>query len=195
MAPTTAPPRPRAPMLAVVSIAALLLLLGAGCSTSDDDAASSDSTTVTSVGSDTTVTTTGSTDTTGGTGSTDDPIPASPSTLPASFDGPCAALAETIGLDEIQPRNTSSWFDERQRVVVDAQREAQLLGAAQQGAPDGVATRLVTMQVYASWLATTIQGAADYSQAIAAVQSYPDMVSVSLAIASVQTWQKANCPE
>jgi hypothetical protein len=194
MALTTVPSPRRSPVLAVAAIAALVLLLVAGCSSSADDAASSDSTfstpsTSTTPGSGTTDTTAASTST------TDGPIPTSPSTLPDSFDGPCAALAETIGLDQIQPRNTSSWFDERQRIVVDAQREAQLLGAAQQGAPADIATRLVTMQVYASWLATTVQGAADYSAAVAAVESYPDMVSVSLAIASVQTWQKANCPE
>ena len=66
----------------------------------------------------------------------------SPSTIPASVEGTCAALAETYGLDELQPKNTISWVDERQRVVVDAQREAGLLGTAQQGAPADVASRL-----------------------------------------------------
>jgi hypothetical protein len=195
MASTTASPRRRAPLV-LVALVALLVPLGAACS-SDDDAAPSDTTGVSDTsGPDTSVpadTTTSMPDTTS-TPPSSGPTPSSPSTLPPSVDGPCAALAETLGLDQIQPRNSSSWVDERQRIVVDARREAQLLGAAQQGAPAAIADHLATMQAYASWLATTVEGAGDYTQAVTAIGAYPDSVSVSLAVASVQTWQRDNCP-
>jgi hypothetical protein len=188
MPPTTASSRRRGPWLGA-ALLAVLVLLGAACSSSGDDAAPPDTTsdpTSTSSGPDTSVTTSSTV--------TTDPVPTAPSTLPPSVDGTCAALAETIGLDEIQPRDSSSWVDERQRIVVDAQREAQLLGTAGQGAPAAIADQLATMQAYASWLATVVQGAADFSQAVTAIDAYPDSVAVSQAAAAVQTWRTANCP-
>jgi hypothetical protein len=118
-----------------------------------------------------------------------------PSTLPASVSGPCAALAETIGLNEIKPKNTSSWVDERQRIVVDAQREAELLGAAQQGAPADITAALATMQAFAEWISTTVANAASFSEVNGAIDAYPNLVPASLAVATVTTWRKANCPQ
>ncbi len=192
MAPDTSLHRRRSPRRALVVSVALLTLLGAaGCSSSKGDAASTATTGASSTGS-STGSSAASTTTTQG--KPDGPSPTSPSTLP-TFDGPCAALAETYGLNEIQPKNTSSWVDERQRVVVDAQREAGLLGQAQQGAPADVAAKLALMQAYATWLSGMVQGADSYSSAITQRDAYPGLVDVSLAVASVQTWRKANCPE
>jgi hypothetical protein len=184
MAITTTSSCRRVTVLAVGVLA--LVLAGVGCS-SDDDAAPA-ATTIPGSAPGTSVTTAEPT------GSTE-PIPTSPSTLPESFAGTCAALEETLGLDQIQPQNSSSWVDERQRIVVDAEREAALLATAQQGAPSEIVTRLATMQAYASWLASAIQGTTSYSEAVTATEAYPDMVGMSLAIAVVQTWQNANCPD
>jgi len=178
--------------VALLGAAALTVLLAlAGCSSSASDTAAVDATTPSSAVLDTVPTTGATSDTTPVAG----PESTSPSTIPASVDGTCAALAETYGLGEIQPKNTASWVDERQRIVVDAQREAGLLAAAQQGAPAVIVARLETMQAYASWLATTVQGIGSFSEAVTALESYPDQVGVSLAIASVRSWQIANCPE
>jgi hypothetical protein len=194
MAVTTRSLRRPAALFGTVALAALLVTVG--CSSSKDDAASVGSTPGGSAAG-TTPTTAGSTGSTGSTG-TSNPSGSqatSPSTIPASVEGTCAALAETYGLDAIQPKNTISWVDERQRIVVDAQREAGLLEKAQQGAPSDVAARLATMQAYASWLATTVQGTGSFSQAVTAMESYPDQIGVSLAVAAVQTWRIANCPD
>ena len=51
------------------------------------------------------------------------------------------------------------------------------------------------MQAYATWLATTMQGIGSYNEAVAVRDAYPDLVGVSLAVATVQTWQSANCPD
>jgi hypothetical protein len=196
MAPDTSLHPRRAPRRALVASVALLAVVGVvGCSSSKGDDASS-STTVASSTSSSAGSSTGSS--TAGTGTTssipDGPLPTSPSTLP-TFDSACAALAETYGLDEIQPKNTSSWVDERQRVVVDAQREAGLLGQAQQSAPVDVAPKLALMQAYATWLSGMVGAADSYSSAVTQRDAYPGLVDVSLAVASVRTWQKANCPE
>lgn len=188
MAPHTALQRPRT---LVAAVALLTLVALAGCSSSNDEGASTATTAASSTGSSTGSSTAG-TGTTAG--SADGPLPTSPSSLPA-YDGTCAALAETYGLNEIQPKNTSSWVDERQRVVVDAQREAGLLAQAQQGAPSDLVPKLVVMQDYATWLASMVQGADSYSSAVTQRDAYPQMVNVSLAVAGVQTWQKANCPD
>ena len=102
-------------------------------------------------------------------------------------------LAETIGLDQIGPKDTSSWVDERQRVVVDARREAELLGVAQKNAPVTIAGQLATMQAYATWLANVVEGAGNYAAASAVIGSYPDKDSVDQAAAGVLTWRTANC--
>jgi hypothetical protein len=192
MAPLTSLDRRRAPRRALVGAVALLAVVGVvGCSSSNDEGAATATTAASSAGSSTSPSTPG----TGSTGSTaDGPLPTSPSTLP-TYDSTCAALAETYGLDEIQPRNTASWVDERQRVVVDAQREAGLLGQAQQGAPADVAAELAVMQAYATWLAGMVEGATSYSSAVSQRDAYPQMVNVSLAVASVRTWRRANCPD
>jgi len=189
MAVTTRPLRRPAALFGAVVLAAVLTT--AACSSSKGEAASGGSTSISSGSG------SGTAPTTGGSAGTSPPSGSqvtSPSTIPASVDGTCAALAETYGLDEIQPKRTISWVDERQRVVVDAQREAALLGTAQQGAPADMAARLATMQSYATWLATTMQGMGSYNEAIGVRDAYPDLVGVSLAVANVQTWQKANCP-
>jgi hypothetical protein len=191
MAATTHSLRRPATLFGAVALAALLVT--AGCSSSKDDAASVGSTPGGSAAG-TTPTTAGSTGSTGTSGPSGSQA-TSPSTIPASVEGTCAELAETYGLDAIQPKNTISWVDERQRIVVDAQREAGLLERAQQGAPSDVAARLATMQAYASWLATTVQGTGSFSEAVAAIESYPDQIGVSLAVAAVQTWRIANCPD
>src|SRR6478736_4640894 len=160
-----------------VSLASVLGLVG--CSSSKDDGGA-DSTT-SSIASETPPVPTvpssdgGSSTTTsnGSTSSTGPEVPASipnsPSTVPASVDGTCMPLAETIGLDQIHPKDTSSWVDERQRVVVDARREAELLGIAQKNGPDTIAGQLATMQAYATWLANAVEGADNYAAASAAI--------------------------
>ena len=184
------PRRPRA-LVAVALLAAVVLV---GCSSSNGDSAPGDSTALTTSVPGTSVVTDDTTGTTGTTGTTA-PIPSSPSTIPASVDTACAALAQTYGLDALQPKNSGSWVDERQRIVVDAEREAQLLSAAQDGPPANVVTALGTMEAYARWLAATVGASASFSEAVTAVDGYPDAVGVSLAVATVRTWRTANCPE
>jgi len=181
---------PRRPA-AFLAIALLSVGVLAGCSSSGDGAITDGSTAPTTVAPATSVTTGATTGTTG----TTDLASSSPSTIPASIDGACAALAETYGLDELQPKNSGSWVDERQRIVVDARREAQLLAVAEDGPPADVVAAMGTMGTYASWLADTVEASGTFSAAVSAVDAYPSAVGVSLAVATVRTWRSANCPE
>ncbi len=190
---TSTAPRRLWPALLAAGFAATLVL--GACSSSKDEGSAPGSTTASSAA--------GPSSTAGGSGSTgngssgttadDGAIPSSPSTLPAGLDGTCAAMADTLGLKELQPRNTASWPDERQRVVTDARLEAELLGTAQKSAPASVAGDMAQMQSYATWLAGQVEGAGSFDAAVQALQTYPDSVSMALANASVQSWTRANC--
>jgi hypothetical protein len=121
-------------------------------------------------------------------------VPPPASSVPTSLQAPCSAMAATIGISELQPKNTGNWPAERSRIVTDAQREAGLLGTAATAlAADRIAPYMTTMQTYASWIATTVQGSDSFSAAVSALNEYPDKVGVSLAIASVDTWKAKNC--
>jgi len=170
---------------------ALAVLLGA-CGSDGEEGGGDTTTSVTAPG--TSVSTSPSSSTTGGGESTTStgPLPTSPSTLPP-FDGPCDALAQTLGLDEIRPIDSSSWIDERQRIVVDAQREAQLLASAQQGAPSDIAVRLATMEAYAAFVASAVGNADSYASATASLDGYPDSVGVTQAEQAVSAWRATAC--
>lgn len=183
-------PRPvRRLVPTAAALVAVSVLVVAGCSSGSSGTGASDTSTNVTAAPETSVTTATSAPTTSPT----DPVPTSPSTLP-TFDGPCAVLAQTLGLDEIRPIDSSSWVDERQRVVVDAQREAQLLAAAQTGAPADIAVRLATMQAYAAFVATSVEASGSYAEAVASLAGYPDSPGTTLAVNVVAAWRSANCP-
>jgi hypothetical protein len=173
-------------------------MLLVGCA-GDDDERSDSSTTVTSGAAPSTGSTGSSAAptsvTTGPSGPGDpDPIPSAPSTVPPSVEGPCRALAETYGLDALVPIDSSSWVDERQRVVVDARRERDLLRAAQDGAPGTILAPLDTMAVYAGWLADTVQASSSYADAVAAIDAYPQGGAAESAEVTVALWRIDSCP-
>lgn len=180
-------PVPVALLAACVAVA----LVFAGCSSGSEEGGGDSTTSVTAPG--TSVSTTTSTSGASTTTAEDDgPLPTSPSTLP-TFDGPCAALAQTLGLDQIRPIDSSSWIDERQRVVVDAQRESQLLATAQTGAPGAIAAQLTTMEAYAAFVATAVGGADGYAQAVATIDGYPGRPGAEQAATAVAAWRRTSC--
>ncbi len=175
---------------ALVAVAGLTL---GACSSSSDDASSS-----TTDGVGTTVlpttepaTTTAPESTT--TSTTLGGLPPAPSTIPAGIDTTCAALAETYGLAELRPTDPDHWPDERSRISVDARREADLLVTASSTAPPAVAPALGTERDYAIFVATTVEGAAGYSAAVAAIDAYPAAGELSAAVSTVDNWRSANC--
>ena len=103
-------------------------------------------------------------------------------------------MAETVGLDELRPIDSSSWVDERQRVVVDARRERDLLLAAGDGAPTVIVAPLGTMATYAGWVADTVQASSGYAEAVTEIDAYDDRAEVEAADATVSSWRQANCP-
>ncbi|HEY6532089.1 MAG TPA: hypothetical protein VIY72_07285 [Acidimicrobiales bacterium] len=180
----------------LVTVAALAGLLFVGCSSDggDEDSSSSTSVDATEPSADTTTTVappSGSTATTPG--STEGSLPSSPSSLPAELTGACAPLAETYGIDALQPRDTSSWVDERLRVVVDARREADLLGAARSSMSPPIAGDVETLASYATFVADAVLGADSYGASVAAIDSGPDRGPVDAASTAVAAWRDVSC--
>jgi hypothetical protein len=121
-------------------------------------------------------------------------VPPPASSLPSAHQEPCSALAATIGVADLRPKDTGNWIAERSRILTDSQREAGLLGTAAAAlAPDPIAVQMATLKAYASWIATTVQASATFSAASAALDRYPDASGVPPAVAAVAKWTAANC--
>jgi hypothetical protein len=185
--------------LAVLSVLVLGAAVLAGCSSDGDDGSAgstvpTDDTAVDQPGT-TQAPPGGSTTSTGSTPSTttEGSLPSSPSTIPADLVGTCAALAETYGIDVLRPSESGSWVDERQRVVVDARREADLLVAARAAAPPDLAEDLTTLADYATFVADAVAAAESQGAAVAAIDAGPPRGPVDAASAAVAAWSTANC--
>jgi hypothetical protein len=203
MAPSSVPPRPRSAgsprrlgrVVASLGVVGLGVALVAGCSSSSNEDAGPatliEETVITADPGTTVAPPSGSTTadpgTTGG-------QPSSPSSLPADLTGTCATLAETYGIAELRPKDTESWPDERQRVVVDARREADLLtAAATSSAPAAIAADLTDLAGYATFVAGAVEPAGDYGAAVAAIDAGPPTAPVDASAAAVAAWRDANC--
>jgi hypothetical protein len=83
----------------------------------------------------------------------------------------CLVLADTVGLGGLTPVDSSSWRDERERVLVDAQRESSLLKLAVRGASPGLAPALETLATHAERVAEELSLATSYADAMARLES------------------------
>ena len=119
--------------------------------------------------------------------------PPSPSTVPATVQAPCSALASALAMSELHPKNTGNWNAEKQRIVTDTASNVELFAIAKNGVPAEVATALETLQGYSKWLGTTMSNAPTFDAAVSAVNAYPDLVGASLATSIVDNWKRTNC--
>ena len=91
------------------------------------------------------------------------------------------------------PIDSSSWRDERERIVVDAQREASLLRRAAASAPTEIAMALETGAAYADFVSDAVAGASDFDEASIRLAGFGDLGEVQRQAAVVATWRSANC--
>ncbi len=185
----------------VTALAALLVVVSvlAGCSDAGDDG---DAASTTSVGAgtsmpDTTVVTTEPTTTTS---LSPPPPPASVLPPPATEPGApaaavtCTSLAQALPLADLLPRDLGSWPDERQRVIVDARRNAALYEQAAGGAPGSLVGPLTALRLFSTFVADTAQSAGDVASALSAIDGYPQQGEVAAATVEVERWARVNCP-
>lgn len=116
-----------------------------------------------------------------------------PPTVPAGSAPVCDLLAETLGPDELVPRRSDSWRDERERVLVDAQREAGLLRRAATIAPTELVEPLDELAAHAEGVAAALAASSDLDDARAQLVALDDADAVRAAADAVAAWQDANC--
>ncbi len=181
-----------------VAVAGLLVVLLVGaCSDAGDDV---DSASTTSVGAATSQPGT-SVPVTEPTPTTTAALPPPASVLPPPVTEPgapnsaitCGSLAQALPVADLLPRDLGSWPDERQRVVVDARRNASLYEQAAGGAPESLLGPLTALRLFSTFVADTAQAASDVASAQAAIDGYPQQGEVAAATVEVDRWVRVNC--
>ena len=107
--------------------------------------------------------------------------------------GTCVVLGDVLLISDLLPRDGNSWPDERQRVVVDARRDAALYAQARQTAPATLFEPLTSLADFTTFVADTVQGSADAASARAAIDAYPAQGEVGAASSEVDRWTRTNC--
>lgn len=128
--------------------------------------------------------------------------PASASTLIDPFTGhaaddpavaACLVLADTVGLDGLVPIDSSSWRDERERILVDARRESTLLMLAVRGASPELAPALETLATHADRVVEELSEATSYTDAVDRLESTGEVTELRAAADAVSAWRDTNC--
>jgi hypothetical protein len=105
----------------------------------------------------------------------------------------CLLLADTVGLDGLRPIDSSSWRDERERLLVDAQRESSLLKLAARGVPPELSPALETLATNADRVAEEISQATSYTDAMIRLESTGVVIELRAASDALSAWRDTNC--
>ncbi len=105
----------------------------------------------------------------------------------------CLLLADTVGLDGLVPIDSSSWRDERERILVDAQRESMLLRLAVRGASPELSPALETLATHADRVAEEISPATSYADATSRLESTGVDTEFRAAADAIAAWRDTNC--
>ena len=105
----------------------------------------------------------------------------------------CLLLADTVGLDGLVPIDSSSWRDERERILVDAQHESTLLRLAVRGASPGLSSALETLATHADRVAEEMSQATSYSDAMVRLDATGVVTELRVASDAVAAWRDTNC--
>jgi hypothetical protein len=105
----------------------------------------------------------------------------------------CQVLADTVGLDGLVPIDSSSWRDERERLLVDAQHESMLLRRAVRGASLDLAPALETLATHADRVSDEISQATSYTDAMIRLESTGVVIELRSASDALRAWRDTNC--
>ncbi len=95
--------------------------------------------------------------------------------------------------EDLRPRDSSNWNNERQRILVDANLSVEVLGSATDGLSAEIRSALSTERDYARFVAGVMASATNFPGAIAALDGYPDRATLTAADAELSAWAVANC--
>ena len=111
--------------------------------------------------------------------------------------GPPSAACELLGQrllpTDLRPGDSSSWVNERQRVLIDAKLTVDLLGVVLEAPPEPIRGSLAAERTYAEFVGRTMESATGYPDAIAKLDAYPDRTALASAETAIAAWSAANC--
>ena len=107
--------------------------------------------------------------------------------------GDCDLVLQRSKPDDLRPRDSSNWNNERQRILVDANLSVELLGSATDTFPAQIRSALTTERDYALFVVGVMGSATSFPDAIAGLDGYPDRAKVAAADAELSAWAAANC--
>lgn len=105
----------------------------------------------------------------------------------------CSLLADTVGLDGLVPVDSASWRDERERILVDAQRESTMLPMAGPGASPELTPALGLLADHATRVAEEVSQATSYADAMDRLGSIGGDAELRAAADAVDAWRHSNC--
>lgn len=118
------------------------------------------------------------------------PNPDKPVDPPSSA---CELLSQRLLPSDLRPGNSSSWVNERQRVLVDANLSVSVLDAVRDTLPTPLREPLSMERDYAEFVSRTMESSTGYPEAIAKLDGYPNGAALASAEAKILEWSKANC--
>ena len=120
-------------------------------------------------------------------------IDAVSTTIGADGTGACTLFAETVGLAGLVPKQSDSWRDERERILVDARREAELLRRVSASVPPELTVAFETVASYAVFVADSMDASSSYEDARRRLDAFGDLSEVRTREAEIDTWHDSQC--
>jgi hypothetical protein len=105
----------------------------------------------------------------------------------------CELLDQRLLPTDLRPGNSSSWANERQRVLVDANLSVNVLNDVRDTLPAPLREPLAVERDYAEFVGRTMESATGYLDAIAKLDGYSNRVALASAEAKISEWSEANC--
>lgn len=118
------------------------------------------------------------------------PNPNNPVDPPSSA---CELLSQRLLPSDLRPGNSSSWVNERQRVLVDANLSVSILDDVRDTLPTPIREPLGTERDYAEFVSRAMESATSYPDAIAKLDGYSNRAALTSAEAKISEWSEANC--
>ena len=120
-------------------------------------------------------------------------VDAARTTIAAGDSQACTLFVETVGLAGLVPRDSESWRDERERVLVDARREAELLRRVSTLASPDLMVAFDTVASYAVFVADALDASSSYEDASRRLEAFGDLSEVRTRDAEIDAWHDQLC--
>ena len=120
-------------------------------------------------------------------------IDAVTTTLGTDARSACGLFADTVGLDGLVPKESDSWRDERERILIDARREAGLLRQVSAAVAPELEVALETVASYADFVADSMDASSSYTDALRRLDAFGDVSAVRTRDAEIDAWRDSQC--